>query len=364
MNTQDKFLDLYSDYLLSSTGLVTATGLSELTDHQVSHDQITRALSGSLKTSADLWCKFKKTFRQIESEDAMISIDDSIEEKPYTDENPIVCWHYDHSQGRSVKGIQFLTALYHASKPEMTLPAAFDLVKKDRVEIDPKTRKEVRKSSKTKNEVYRDLLKVCVRNQLKFKYVSNDVWFASAENMVFIHDELHKEFVMPLKANRKVAFTVAEKKQHLYQSVESVDLKPEQTRRIRLEQVPFPLLLAKQVFKNEDGSEGILYLVTSDSTLGYEQITSLYQKRWKIEEYHKSIKQNASLEKSPTQTVITQTNHFFAVLWAYIKLERLKVKTRMNHFALKSKIYMAALKSAYHQLQQLKLSRKFIPLTA
>ncbi|MEJ7709433.1 MAG: hypothetical protein WKF84_06135 [Pyrinomonadaceae bacterium] len=27
-------------------------------------------------------------------------IDDSVEEKPYTDENEIVCWHYDHSKER------------------------------------------------------------------------------------------------------------------------------------------------------------------------------------------------------------------------------------------------------------------------
>ncbi|MEJ7713005.1 MAG: hypothetical protein WKF84_24975 [Pyrinomonadaceae bacterium] len=41
-------------------------------------------------------------------------VDDSIEEKPYTDENDIVCWHYDHSKERHVKGINFVTALlYH-----------------------------------------------------------------------------------------------------------------------------------------------------------------------------------------------------------------------------------------------------------
>jgi hypothetical protein len=52
---------------------------------------------------------------------------------------------------------------------------------------------------------------------------------------------------------------------------------------------------------------------------------------------HKSLKQNASLSKSPTKTVTTQSNHFFASLCSYIKLEMLKVKTKTNHFALKSK---------------------------
>jgi hypothetical protein len=66
-----------------------------------------------------------------------------------------------------------------------------------------------------------------------------------------------------------------------------------------------------------------------------------------------SLKQNASLEKSPTRTVTTQRNHFYGSLCAYIKLEGLKLKTGLNHFALKSKIYLSALQSAYAALVKL-----------
>jgi hypothetical protein len=51
-----------------------------------------------------------------------------------------------------------------------------------------------------------------------------------------------------------------------------------------------------------------------------------------VEEYHKSLKQNASLEKSPTHTVCTQSNHLFASLCGYIKLELLKLSNHLNHF--------------------------------
>jgi hypothetical protein len=40
----------------------------------------------------------------------------------------------------------------------------------------------------------------------------------------------------------------------------------------------------------------------------------------------------------------------FASLCAYVKLERLKLKQGINQFALKSKIYLAALKAAYKEL--------------
>lgn len=72
-----------------------------------------------------------------------------------------------------------------------------------------------------------------------------------------------------------------------------------------------------------------------------------------MEPYHKSLKQNASLEKSPTQTVRTQTNHFVAALCGYIKLELLKGATKLNHFALKSKLYVRALHTAFAALRDL-----------
>ena len=38
-------LDLYTDYLLSSFGRTTATGLSDLLDGEISHDRISRFLA-------------------------------------------------------------------------------------------------------------------------------------------------------------------------------------------------------------------------------------------------------------------------------------------------------------------------------
>jgi hypothetical protein len=122
---------------------------------------------------------------------------------------------------------------------------------------------------------------------------------------------------------------------------------------IHLESVDFPLLLTQQVFTNEDGSTGLLYLVTSDLTLDATQLMTIYQTRWKIEEYHRSLKQNASLDKSPTRTVTTQTNHFFAALCTFVKLEWLRTQTKLNHYALKAKIYLSALLTAFQSLQAL-----------
>ncbi len=347
-----ELFDLYTDYLISAFGPTTATGMSRMLDGQISHDQVTRLLASEPKNSADLWHVVKPLVRQIERPEAVLSLDDSIGEKPYTDENSIVCWHWSHSFERHVKGIEFLTAYYTVG--EVSLPIAFDLVEKTEAYVDPKTEQLKRRSPVSKNQRYAMLLRIAVHNQVPFQYVLNDVWFASAANMKYVKRDLRKDFIMPLKRNRKVAVSEGDKRRAQYRAVSSLSLPAATTRQIWLEDVPFPVLLVKQVFTNDDGSQGVRYLVTSDLTLTADRITKLFQKRWGIEVYHKSLKQNASLEQSPTRTETTQRNHLFASLCAYVKLERLKIKTKLNHFALKSKLYLSAVKSAYAELVKLK----------
>jgi hypothetical protein len=353
-------LELYSDYLLSSFSHTTATGLSAMTGGEVSHDTVSRFLSEKDLDSRTLWRLVKPVVRELEKEadkDEMIGaliIDDTIEEKPYTDESELVCWHYDHSQGRNVKGINLISALYQVG--EASVPVAFELVKKTEWAFNEKKGRWQRKSLQTKNEHYRKMLAACAKNQIEFGYVLNDVWYAASENMSFVKEELRKESIMPLKTNRKVALSLEDKRRGAYERVSSLELEEDTTLKVYLEQLEFSVLLAKQVFKNEDGSEGVLYLVCSDLTLDHERIAAIYQRRWKVEEYHKSLKSNASFAKSPTKTIRTQSNHFFASIYAFFKLERMKVATRMNHFAVRSRIYLKAIQAAYRELQRMRLS--------
>ena len=172
-----ELLDLYSDYLITSFSLTTATGLSELVDQAYSHDQITRFLGKERYDQKKYWKTIKPVVREVERADGLIIVDDTLEEKPYTDENEIVCYHYDHSQGKMVKGINIVNFVYHTSLEtgeEMSIPVAYELVSKTEIYQDKKTGKYKRKSKISKNEQVRARLKVLVyQNQLKFKYGRN-----------------------------------------------------------------------------------------------------------------------------------------------------------------------------------------------
>jgi len=129
-----ELLDIYSDYLISAFGQTTGTGLAGLLGGNVSHAQIQRLLSKEQLGSAELWQIVKPHVRQIEQDDGVMIIDDSIAEKPYTDENDIICWHYDHSQDQNVKGINFVTCLYHANG--YSLPVGVSIVAKTEYYVD------------------------------------------------------------------------------------------------------------------------------------------------------------------------------------------------------------------------------------
>ena len=83
-------LDIYTDYLICSFGQASATGLARLLSNEISHDSITRFLASEPQTSAALWRVVKPLVRAVESDEGPLIIDDSIEEKPSTDENELI----------------------------------------------------------------------------------------------------------------------------------------------------------------------------------------------------------------------------------------------------------------------------------
>ena len=81
-----EYVELYTDYLISSFGKTTATGLSELLDGEISHDKITRFLS---KVDYIL-----KEVRKIEDKEGVLIFDDTVQEKQYSKESDLRCFKF------------------------------------------------------------------------------------------------------------------------------------------------------------------------------------------------------------------------------------------------------------------------------
>lgn len=100
--------------------------------------------------------------------------------------------------------------------------------------------------------------------------------------------------------------------------------------------------------------KGFFIWLLTDLMADAQRIKTFYALRWKIEEFHKPIKSNAGYVDSPAHTVRTQSNHLFLVMMTFIKLEALKISTKQNHFALKRKLTLNALKNAWRDFKVLK----------
>ena len=347
-----ELFELYSDYLLSSFGKTTATQLSSLVDGAYSHDQVTRLLSRNHFDSKTLWQQVKPTVREVEDDEGVLIVDDTIQEKLYSDENDLITWHFDHTFGRSVKGINLLNFVYHVG--DIAIPVAYKLIEKPIQYCDVKTKKVKRKAETTKNEDFRKILKTCCKNKFKFRYALADNWFCSNENMMFIRHDCDKHFVMATKSNRNVSLSEEDKKQGRSQRIDTVDFSEEKPIEGWIAGVDFSVLLFRQVFTNKDGSKGILYLICSDLDCDAEALKAIYKKRWKVEVFHKTLKSNAAMAKSPSHTVLTQSNHLFMSIYSAFRLEVLANKLDLNHFQLRAKLYLSALRSSYQELRSMK----------
>jgi hypothetical protein len=279
MNTQ--MLDIYTDYLISQNHYATATGLATLLENEISHDQVTRFLHSGDFGSKELWLQTKANVKASEkATGGVLIVDDTIEEKNYTDENDIVCWHYSHAKGRHVKGMNIVTCM--ARYDDIAFPISYEVVKKDIPFCDLETKKQKRRTSVTKNEMFQGMLRQACLNKVLFEHVLADNWFGSRNNMRFIHDDLGKKFIIGIKSNRTVTLSRVKGKKSHYQQVKSLDLKDGETCRVWLKNLAIPVQLLKKVFTNENGTIGTLYLVTNDLSIAGDHMYEIYQKRWRI----------------------------------------------------------------------------------
>ena len=125
--------------------------------------------------------------------------------------------------------------------------------------------------------------------QVAYRYLLAGSWYVSAENMTLVR-ALGHHFGFALESSRTVALSAAAQAAGQFQSGQSLVFADTQPLRIYLRSVQEAVLVGKQVFTNQDDSQGMLYLVSSDTDLDQAQLTTIYQKRWKVEEYHKSLK--------------------------------------------------------------------------
>ena len=119
------------------------------------------------------------------------------------------------------------------------MPVGYEIIDKTQWVKDAKTGKDKRISSVTKQERFRRLIAQSITNQLTFSYILADSWFCSVDNINLMNN-IQRLLSMPLKSNRKVALSQADKAKGKYQVIESLDIKENQVLKVYVDGVDFP----------------------------------------------------------------------------------------------------------------------------
>lgn len=290
---------LYTLFLLAEPKYVSCVRLSEILS-ELSHDSVNRFLLREQYTPKDLFNEVKESFSL---RGGTLSVDDSVEDKPYRDpsKSAFVDYFWSGKHKRSVKGINLIT-LYYSDTAGHAYPVNFRLYDKQ--------------EGKTKNDYFRDMVLEVKQWGLEPAWVTGDSWYSSLENLKFLRNE-SVGFLFGIASNRQVSLTRGKTL-----SVKDVAI-PETGLMGYLKAFGWVKVFS-QPFKNEPRYY-ILYHPELDTLNGLSRQTfkAIHDTHWQIECFHRVMKQVCNIERFYVRAESAIRNHFFCALRAFCQLQRL-----------------------------------------
>jgi hypothetical protein len=148
--------------------------------------------------------------------------------------------------------------------------------------------------------------------KLAFKYVLMDTWYATKDIMLYI-DGLQKIFYCPLKSNRKVDDSKGINPYKAVSDLTWTDTEQQNGKRIKIH--GFPKDYKVQLFRVTVNDNRTDWIVTNDTRL----VCAI---RWKIEQFHREIKQLTGIEDNQCRKARIQRNHVCCSMLVWVQLAR------------------------------------------
>jgi putative transposase len=284
----------YVQFLLASPLQFTCTEAARVQPHQEAppaHDSFTRLLTRLEPDPETLWIEARP---QIRPDDGILVLDDSTLDKPYAWKMDLVGWHWSGKHHRVVKGINLLTLVW--TDGDRHIPCDYDVYDKAH-------------DGKSKNDLFAQQLRTAKQRGLLPKCVCFDSWFSSLENLKLLRS-LRWTWLCRLKSNRQVRIDFGTP-----QAISTVDI-PEAGRVVYL-----PGYGSIRVFRVGARNGDTDYWATSD--LEMDALTRLKygEFSWRIEEYHRGIKQFCGVEHCQARRAKAQRNHIGLSIRAFLRME-------------------------------------------
>jgi hypothetical protein len=269
---------------------------------EVSHDSVSDFLAQAKVRAGELWEQAKALLD--DDEGGYLIVDDSVQDKRYSQKIELARYQWSGLEGRVIKGIGVVNLTHVNAAKDAFHPIDYRLYNPD-------------DDAKTKNQHFRDmLLKAKVDKEIKANDILFDSWYSSVDNLKFIH-RLGMIFYGAIKPNRLVSIS----KDAGYCKPSDLEWTEEALQRgieVKLKELPFKIRLFKLVAQNGD----IDWLITNqpDSDLTTQVVRHENGVRWKIEQVHRDVKQLLGSEACQCRKGRSQRNHIGLVFQAWISL--------------------------------------------
>jgi hypothetical protein len=283
------------------------------------HDSVNRLLRRDKLTGNIIWEHVKGDI--VSSPHGCLVFDDSILDKNHSHSIELVRRQYSGNAHALINGIGMVNCLY--VNPDNGCYWIVDY----RV-FDPDG------DGKTKLDHVHEMLVAAIANKgLPFTRVLFDSWYATKDLMLKV-ESLGKLYYCALKSNRQVDDSGGECP---YQRVEGLQWSAHEHRHGKTIKIRgFPRDHKVKLFRVEVSSNRTDWVVSNDlaqdSTLDVQDACAL---RWKIEQFHREIKQLTGIEKCQARKARIQRNHIACAVLVWIRLAALARKTCKSIYQIK-----------------------------
>ena len=295
----------YCQYLLNSPINYTVTNLADHLEG-ISHDRINRYLRGEKLTPRLLWDNVKRLLQP--SQSAYLLFDDTVLDKRHSTSVDMTRRQYSGNEHRVLRGIGLVSCVYVNDETGQFWVIDYRL-------YDPNG-----DGQSKLDHVAAMLDGVVYSKQLPFSTVLMDSWYATQKLMAQI-DQLEKLYYCPLKTNRRVDDSGGST---LYVRVDELVWSGEDLQQGKLIKVRgFPKDKKVKLFRVTVSTNRTDYVATNDdaqtSTDAVQDVCGI---RWKIEEFHRELKQLTGVEACQCRKARIQRNHIACAMlvWSRLKM--------------------------------------------
>ena len=311
----------YCQYLLSSQTNFTLTHLAEHLQ-TFSHDTINRYLREEKLTPRLLWEQVKALV--VSDEDGYLLFDDTVLDKRFSQSIELVRRQYSGNEHRVIRGIGLISCVYVNAKRGQFWVIDYRLYNPDG-------------DGNSKLDHVAEMLKGAVyAKQLPFRIVLMDSWYAAKKLMALV-EALGKVYYCPLKTNRLVDDSGGSEPykriDHLHWS--TTEANRGKTIKIR----GFPKDKKVKLFRVIVSTDKTEYVATNDlsqdSTDDTQKVCAV---RWKIEQFHREVKQTTGIEACQCRKQRIQRNHIACALLVWTRLRQLAEAMGTTVYQLKTRL--------------------------